>query len=957
MPKFKQILILLLFLLPVITFAQSGKIVGTVTDLETGEALLGANVLVEGTTLGAATNENGEYLILNVPAGTYTLKARYIGYQEVTMSNIRVSVNLTTEANFALPSELYETDLVTVVAPKPLINKNITNSTDIVGKDDIKNLPVRGVNALIANQAGVVNQGGNLYVRGSRSDAVAYYVDGVLVNNPVFGGARTQPIQNAIEEVQFQAGGYTAEFGGANGGIISTTSRVGSENYNFSIEAITDNIPGSEVGKEFGGGWYPYGYSEYSFTAGGPVWPSVKNLKFFVAGSNVFRRTAARYYREYDFPVLFDATLGASADTTSIYRAPHQSTNSANNTYQGYGSLIYEVQPFTIKVNANYEYREYRGGFNWKNIMFEDKASLNEEQTLNSSVKITHAINNKSFYDVIFNYFDDFYVTMDPYFKHDILAYGDSIANAGFGYYPISDGQWDLGVRAFNTVFEQEGTSGYRKMSTKSFGGKANFLYQIGKHHEFKTGGDFTYYTIRRYSYGPFSLLSNLMSRPDGDIRDVYDRLDNYGYDVYGNKIDDEIYGPKNPVFAAFYIQDKMEYSDLVVNLGFRLDYIDIDSKTFENANNVQFDADDIIDPDYLVDVEPLLQISPRLGFSFPVTDRTNFHAQYGKFIQQSQLRNVYLGFNNASDIIKGGFAELNPVGYGLRPERTTQYEIGFRQQLGDNFAFDVTGFYKDIRDQIQARPIFAEAGAQHSRYYALVNGDFSTTKGFELKFDLRRTNRLSATVDYTYSDAQGTGSTPNDAARMIWQSPTKDPFFPQQIAPLSFNQTHSGAMNIDYRFGEDDGPEIFGSKIFSELGANLLFTFSSGFNYTRWTGFNQSRIPTEQLNESTTPWTFQLDLRVDKSFEIGPLSFNAYVWVVNLLDTKNVISVFNVTGDPYDDGYLSSTDGQRQISEQERIGGEAAAQLYQEVYLANVYDANNFGPPRQVNLGIRIEY
>lgn len=956
MPKFNKFLVLLLLLLPVITFAQTGKIVGTATDLETGEVLLGANVIVEGTSLGAATNENGEYIILNVPPGTYSLKARYIGYQEVVMSNIKVSVNLTTEANFALPSETYETDLVLVVAKNPLIQKNVTNSTDIVRREDIQNLPVRGVNALIAKQAGVVSKGGNIYVRGSRSDGVAYYVDGVLVNNPVFGGAQTQPIQNAIEEIQFQASGYTAEFGGANGGIISTSSRTGGEKYNFSIEAITDNLPGSEVGKEYGA-WYPYGYSEYTFTAGGPILPNFKNLKFFVAGSNIFRRTPANYYREYNFPEIYDATLGASADTTSIYRASNQTTNAADNTYQLSGSLIYELQPFTLKLNASYRYHEGRNGINWRNIIYEDRAGLDEDYTLNASAKITHAINPSSFYDVIFNYLDDFYVTMDPYFKHDVFAYGDSIANAAIGYYPIQDSQWDLGVRAFNTVFDQEGVTTYRKQGSKSVGGKANFLYQIGQHHEFKTGGEFTYYTIRRYNIYTFPLVSNLMSRPDSDIRDIYDRLDNYGYDVYGNETDDDVYGPKNPVFAAFYIQDKMEYEDLVFNIGFRMDYIDIDSKNFDNPNNVQFDQDGIIDPDYLIDVEPLLQISPRLGFSFPVTDKTVFHAQYGKFIQQSKLRDVYLGFSRSSDIIKGGFAELDPVGYGLRPERTTQYEIGFRQQLGENFAFDVTGFYKDIKDQIQARPIFAEATAQHSRYYALVNGDFATTKGFELKLDLRRTERLSASFDYTFSDAQGTGSTPTDAARMIWQSPTKDPFFPMQIAPLTFNQTHSGAMNLDYRFGEDDGPEVFGSKILSQFGANLLFTFSSGFNYTRWVGFDNARTPTETLNASTTPWTFQLDLRVDKSFEIGSINFNAYVTVINLLDTKNVVGVFNVTGDPYDDGWLSSPEGVVAIEQQRTSGGDKAAELYQQVYLANIYSAGNFGPPRQVNVGLRIEY
>jgi hypothetical protein len=184
----KITIILMLIIIPVIVHAQTGKVVGKATDLQTGEPLVGANIIVEGTNLGAATNANGDYLILNVPPGTYTLRARYIGYREVNYENIKVSVNLTTEVNFELPSEAYQTQTVNIVAPKPLINKNTTNDVSIVRKEDIENIPIRGVNAIVATQAGVVATGNNMYVRGSRADAVAYYVDGVLVNDPVYGG-------------------------------------------------------------------------------------------------------------------------------------------------------------------------------------------------------------------------------------------------------------------------------------------------------------------------------------------------------------------------------------------------------------------------------------------------------------------------------------------------------------------------------------------------------------------------------------------------------------------------------------------------------------------------------------------------------------------------------------------------------------------------------------------------
>ncbi|MCK9425284.1 MAG: TonB-dependent receptor [Ignavibacteriaceae bacterium] len=937
-------------------YAQSGKISGKVTDVETGEPLIGASVMVQGTNLGSATNLNGEYIILNVSPGKYSVVAKYVGYRQVETTNLNVSVNLTTEVNFKLPSEAFKQDEVIVVAERPLVNKNVTNATSIVRTEDIKNLPIRGVNAVVAQQTGVVEKGGNLYIRGSRSDAVAFYIDGVLVNNPVFGGSRASTITNAIEEIQVQAGGYSAEFGGANGGIVSTQTKSGSEKYSLTAEAITDAF--AKPGNKYLGG-YSYGYSEYVITMGGPIIPDYKGLKFFFAGNNVFQKTPARFEREYNFTGLFDPAN--PKDTFDIVYPEGMRLNQAANTYQGQGNLTWDLGSFSVRLNGNYTYSTSRGGVGWTGIVNKNNASLDENRTITSSVKITHVLSSTAFYDVIFNYFGDFYVTMDPIFKHNISLYGDSVANAQYGRSLLADGQLRTGYQAYGFDFAKYETPfrDYRKQKTSSFGGKINFLYQLGKHHELKAGGEVTNYTIRRYSLNARAIASNVKSVADGDIRLIYNRLDNYGYDVYGNTSDGGTQAPKQPIFAAAYIQDKMEFPDLVLNVGFRLDYINTDSREFLNPSNVQFDASGIIDPAYMKDVKPTVQISPRLGFSFPVTDKTVFHAQYGKFIQQSQLSNIYRGFNVSSDIIKGGYAELNPVGYGLKPERTTQYDIGFKQQLGDNFAFDITGFYKDIKDQIQLRTTFAEATAQHTKYYSLLNGDFSTVKGIEFKIDLRRTQRIYAAFDYTYSDAEGTGSTPTEAGRGVWQSPTGEPFLPVQIAPLSFNQAHRGSLNIDYRFDKNDGPELFGSKFLEQAGFNLLFTFNSGSNYTQYTGYGNTTPPTEVLNSSTTPWNYQLDGRFDKSFQVSGLNINIYLWVVNLLNTKNVIDVFGQTGDAYDDGYLATEVGRTAYENFKKNPkyGQKGADTYKQLYLASIYTADNFGTPRQIRLGIRLDY
>ena len=353
MSRFFLFFTLLVLFSPTILFSQTGKIVGKVVDEESGEALIGANVLIDGTNLGAATDVSGDFVILNIPPGSYTVTAKYIGYRDVRFENIKVSVNLTTEANFSLASNAYETEAVIVVAPKPLINKNTTNQTSIIRSEDIQNLPIRGINAIVGAQAGVVSQGGNLYVRGSRADAISYYVDGVLVNNPVTGGSQTGIINNAIEEIQVQAGGYPAEYGGANGGIVSSSTRTGSEEYKIGMEAITDNLAGA--GEDYLGG-YSYGYSEYIITASGPVIPSFKDLKFFIAGANIYQRNPAKFYREYNFNDIVDPNTPTTdpftglTDTLDIFYPAGTLYNNGSNTFQVQGNLTWNFSPFHIKI-------------------------------------------------------------------------------------------------------------------------------------------------------------------------------------------------------------------------------------------------------------------------------------------------------------------------------------------------------------------------------------------------------------------------------------------------------------------------------------------------------------------------------------------------------------------------------------------------------------------------------
>lgn len=979
--------LLLLLLAPAAMLAQTGKVSGKVTDLQTGEPLIGANVMVEvgGTQRGAATDVNGGFVILNVPIGKATLKASYVGYKPVTVENLLVRSNETTTKDVQLPDESYKLGTVDIVAQKPLVDKNVTNSKSTVTQEDIENLPVRGVESISAMQAGVVSIGGTLYVRGSRADGVGYMINGMQVNNPLVGGRSLSVISNAIAEQSLQAGGYSAEFGGANAGLISTTTRSGGRNLNFEFEAYTDNY--APIGEKTLG-TYSTGSSVYVLTAGGPLFGPVK---FFVAGQNSFSRTPASGWREdYDLTTLydpllrqteahallspteqakvgiFDPRLGSSAQKVD-YRFPGgKFLNAASESYLINGNLTFDLNPINVRVDGSYGYGESRDGAGLTTQLAERRAGVNQSEDYSINTKFTHLLSPSTFYEIYIGYFGNFGIAMDPDLKHNIFQYGDSVANAAFGYHLLSDGIPEQPVTAFGASFVPAGYpigAGYGKSAFNSVQAKINFVHQIGRQHEIKTGGEYTQYSIRSFGVDAFGLASFLRLNPDANALEIAGSsgTSNYGYDYYGRKLDSGPDGPKTPVFAAFYLLDKMEFEDLVINVGLRYDYINTNSKVFVNPANIKFTPEGLIDQstDNLKDVDPSKTVSPRLGFSFPVTDQTVFYAQYGIFVQQSQLRNVYLGNATIASQIKGGYAVSSPVGFGLRPEKTIQYDFGFRQQLGENLAFDIGAFYKDIRDQIQQRMVTAEFGAEHPAYYAWVNGDFATTMGVSLQLTMRRTERIYLSTNYTYSDARGTGSSPSSSFRALWLSPTETPYLPKYPMTLAFDQTHRGSVNVDYRFGPNDGPELFGVMPLERLGLNLLFSFNSGTPYTRVNefSFGDRRVPIEEINASRTPWVFQLDLNIDKTVPIGPVNANFYIRCTNVLNIKNITGVYATSGSSESNNYLASDDGQKQIATYASYD-EIFGQLYQDFYYQNsLMNAGVYGAPRRIWLGMRVNF
>jgi outer membrane receptor protein involved in Fe transport len=985
--------LLLLALCPVLLSASTkGRVKGKVVDLQTGEALIGANVIVMGTTTGAATDASGEFLLQNLEAGVYTVRASYLGYQTVTISNVRINADLTTYLDFELPSEDIQVGTVEIVAQRPLIQKDNTNAVRITNSDDIDALPVRGVQGIIGLTAGVVLQNNTVYIRGGRSDEVGYYLEGVSVTNPIAGGNAVRVSQDAIEEIQVQSGGYTAEFGGANAGIIRQQLRSGGTQFKASFEYITDNVTFQSKDKAFTGekrlGAYWWGYNEMSAVVSGPLFDN--RFKFFGNFNYVYNRDGSyQPYPGVNIGLIGDAT---SQDTINfVYPAgPRHGVQAQSYTY--IGTLNMDFKPILLRVSGTYTAGNQDNGGGGVANFLQTRRGTNENSNGAFSLKLTHVLSPTMYYELSAGYYLQRSETFLPGLGANYWAYGDSVANADIGW-TIPRSAQDIAngkvgryltpntINVMGFTFGRDGaqptTYGILKRDNISVNGALSFL--IGKSHSFKVGGEYQQYVLRNWGVGSqLGLAAALntwqVANPNATdaALEAFKRqllvtrgVNNYGYDVFGNEYDgDGFDAPHKPVFASAYIQDRIEYEDLIINAGLRYDYIDIDNKMFVDPSKpdlgINSTSGELIEAGW-TDVPTFSSISPRLGFSFPVTDKTVFHAQFGKFVQQPQLSTAYTGYLNLGFQIKGGFFIPQPAGANIRPTRTTQYELGFTQELTDFMSFDITGYYRDIKDQVVYTNVDVDRTSAFQNYNTLVNGDFATTKGIELSLNMRRYQRVSVNAMIAFQDARGTGSNQFSNTGIVGAPLDGVTIFrPQYISLLTFNQALRGNLNVDYRFGPNDGPAIL-----NNFGVSLLATFNDGHPYTRGTGAQNAetdarfRQALEPLNSSTTPGEFQVDLRIDKTFNLfDKLSLNVYLFVINLFDSKNIQNVFLKTGSADDDGVLSNPELSAQLA-------ATYGDQYLEMYKTRNIDyqggyggaGNLFGPVRQIRLGFRLEY
>ncbi len=858
------------------TNAQSGKITGVVADND-GEPMVGVNVVVEGTLRGASTDVDGRYFILNIEPGTYGLRASFVGFRTVTQSDVIVNINRTTTVDFALAIAETEGEEILVVAERPDVDPDQTATLEIVRPEEVEQIAgVTDLSHVLGLQA-EVNDG---HFRGGRSNEENYVLAGMGIVNPLNSSRSFTPMLSAVDEVEVITSGFSAEYGNALSGVINISTREGGQRWNTRAE-FRARAPSY---KHFGGSVFD--------SATNPYIRLVDNLEWWQApdpenddkprwqgaigrgfGSRVdpeegaqlaydlWRRTHRDVGYEYNnqWDGLLDMTLGGPISekstmfvATQLSRAwPMLPTPEADREAQVMANIVYKPAPgVKVKISGLYgsiyqqEFSNSAGGFyRW---VYDRVVGANKVLDKSAGVGLvySHVLGERTYYELTLN-------GMQTKLDEGV----DVLARLRFRD-DISDGAvwerlyWEDGFRT--GVMDDD----FFDERSRTYSAVGLLNSQISHAHEIKAGFQLNVYDI------DVENGLNHSSRASA-VREVYQA---------------------QPYEGGLYVQDKMEFAGMIANVGLRLDFYD---------QNVQYFADTFSpfrDPENphtisetsarRSDAPIVARLQPRLGFSFPISERAVFHINYGNYLKRPGLENL---IGQRTTLFNDNLGTTEPRRLGnpqLEPEETKSYDVGLVLGLSTAFTLDVSGYYKDAKNLIQ-RVVYIDSN--DNLYETLGNRDYADIRGFSLRLNKRK-GVVSGSVRYHFSVATGKNSTPTGRSPIIDETGEQNQAPSPRDILLDFDRRHAlvvvGGINLPAEFG----PSFAGVRPLARLRINVLQDSRSGRPYTpsELLGDNFAK-----LNTLRAPSEHQTDLKVTKQVRANGRRVDIFGEVFNLFNKR----------------------------------------------------------------------
>jgi outer membrane receptor protein involved in Fe transport len=909
--------------------AASGKISGRVFDKASDAPLIGANVVLTGTTFGAVTDAEGAYVILNVPPGAYSARATLMGHATLVQTGVTVSVNQTTTLDFAMQQEAITGQTVTVTAVRPPVQLDVSSSQIIITAESIENRPVDNLEEILAAEAGIhlraSTDGTGLLVRGGDLNETDIMVDGLSTRNE-----RTQqPVValnlTAIKEIEILTGGFAAEYSDIRSGMISIVTNEGSlDRYSLNLDsrlspAARKHFGPSPYGTDgpfwrvFAGqeaftgvtdemvnsGQYPFTFIGWNEVArqlladSNPgndmtpqealeVWKWQHRIRKYadqpdvildgsfsghIPGTQVGFLASQRYE---NLQLAYPFSRNNSLASTSLLNLTSQLSDNIKVTFnnafilqKGVAGTIYEGSTGMItgsRQGTGYA-RDAIGGDQSYRYMWND-ASFNPivSWQYRGGLTLNHVLSSKTYYDVRLE-------ATQYRIKQEPIALRDTTGKKLIGGKWYDEGPWGYVGSKLGSITEKYDilnqflmSGGGRGQDHSNYWGvslTSNLVSQVNRHNEVKTGFnvDFTRFHERR------EINHGQTTQPFAEAPWNW------------------WYWNESPVRAGAFLQDKLEYSGMIANLGIRADYMQPGTAPFN------------LDPAFIFSRLPYtlenfqssgnsfsgltttkkaykLYLSPRLGISHPVTASSKIFFNYAHLYQPPVTEQLYT--------VKPYSRSATVPNLAAEWPRTIQFEIGYEQSLGMDYLLHVMGYYKDVANELSVQNIVAIDAENDVSTWA--NNSYADIRGIELKMEKRTGTWWYGWVQAEYM-VKSTGFT---GLRYIYEDRQLANEERENTVQQKGYPVPSLTANLTFRTPADFGPAVMGLKPLAEWRLDIFQEWSAGGKEL----MNPEARLSEQHWADIVDW-WNTDLRVEKRFPVAGSRIGFYMQVKNLFNFK----------------------------------------------------------------------